>query len=183
MTNWDNPIEGLYDQALTARGPVVEIATESTAQGVKAAAGSCQGEGRSDPTDVGGAAKPPSVVRCEIRGRRTPARSNRICPNLQGHRCQAGAGSEETSIGTGLSCGTAQCNVLRDNPSWEHIINDASIATRENIARRCVACNSSKGTKNLTDWLALKYCKARDIGRESIALVARSALDSNGKFK
>lgn len=25
--------------------------------------------------------------------------------------------------------------------TWEHIINDASIVTRENIARCCVACN------------------------------------------
>jgi 5-methylcytosine-specific restriction endonuclease McrA len=32
--------------------------------------------------------------------------------------------------------------------TWEHIINDASIITLENIARCCVACNSSKGTKN-----------------------------------
>ena len=30
--------------------------------------------------------------------------------------------------------------------TWEHIINDASIVTRENIARCCFACNSSKGT-------------------------------------
>ena len=34
--------------------------------------------------------------------------------------------------------------------TWEHIINDANIVTRENIARCCAACNSSKGTKNLT---------------------------------
>jgi hypothetical protein len=27
--------------------------------------------------------------------------------------------------------------------TWEHIINDASIVSRENIARCCVACNSS----------------------------------------
>jgi 5-methylcytosine-specific restriction endonuclease McrA len=35
--------------------------------------------------------------------------------------------------------------------TWEHIINDASIVTRENIARCCSACNSSKGTKALHD--------------------------------
>jgi len=37
--------------------------------------------------------------------------------------------------------------------TWEHIINDASIVSRENIARCCVACNSSKGTKKLPDWI------------------------------
>ena len=33
--------------------------------------------------------------------------------------------------------------------SWEHIINDASIITRENIALCCCGCNSSKGQKRL----------------------------------
>jgi len=28
--------------------------------------------------------------------------------------------------------------------TWEHIINDENIVTRENIARCCAACNSSK---------------------------------------
>jgi hypothetical protein len=44
-------------------------------------------------------------------------------------------------------------------PMWEHIINDASIITRENIARCCAACNSSKGTKKLAEWLQSSYCK------------------------
>ena len=43
--------------------------------------------------------------------------------------------------------------------TWEHIINDATIITRENIARCCTACNSSKGTKNLVDWLKSDYCQ------------------------
>lgn len=34
--------------------------------------------------------------------------------------------------------------------TWEHIVNDARIVTRENIARCCAACNSSKGTKDLS---------------------------------
>ncbi len=29
--------------------------------------------------------------------------------------------------------------------SWEHIINDAKIITRENIALCCCGCNASKG--------------------------------------
>ena len=32
--------------------------------------------------------------------------------------------------------------------SWEHIINDAKIITRENIALCCCSCNASKGQKN-----------------------------------
>jgi hypothetical protein len=33
--------------------------------------------------------------------------------------------------------------------TWEHIINDARIITRENIALCCCACNSSKGQRAL----------------------------------
>jgi hypothetical protein len=64
----------------------------------------------------------------------------------------------------------------RDRPSWEHIINDARIITRENIARCCVGCNASKGTKTLIQWLESKYCRTRGITRESVAPVVRSAL-------
>ena len=64
-------------------------------------------------------------------------------------------------------------------PSWEHIVNDASIITRENIAICCVSCNSSKGTKNLSNWLTSKYCETNGITRESIASVARAALESH----
>ena len=41
--------------------------------------------------------------------------------------------------------------------TWEHIINDASIITRENIARCCVSCNSSKGTKDLSEKCIEQY--------------------------
>ena len=37
---------------------------------------------------------------------------------------------------------TAQSENRRDRASWEHIINDARIITRENIARACVGCNA-----------------------------------------
>jgi len=60
--------------------------------------------------------------------------------------------------------------------TWEHIINDASIITRENIARCCVACNSSKGTKRLTDWLQSGYCKKRSINKDTVAEVVKEAL-------
>ena len=59
---------------------------------------------------------------------------------------------------------------------WEHIINDASIVTRENIARCYVSCNASKGTKRLSDWLQSSYCKKRGINRETVAEVVKCAL-------
>ncbi len=61
-------------------------------------------------------------------------------------------------------------------PSWEHIINDAKIITRENIVLCCVGCNASKGQKTLAAWLESKYCIARGITAESIAPIARAAL-------
>jgi hypothetical protein len=60
--------------------------------------------------------------------------------------------------------------------TWEHIINDAKIVTRENIARCCVACNSSKGKKKLSDWLKSSYCKKRVINKDTVAEVVREAL-------
>ena len=62
--------------------------------------------------------------------------------------------------------------------TWEHIINDANIISRENIARCCASCNSSKGTKTLSDWLGSGYCKRRGITRETVAKVVRDALTS-----
>ena len=61
-------------------------------------------------------------------------------------------------------------------PSWEHIVNDASIITRENIVRCCIGCNASKGQKTLLAWLESKYCKAHGITAETIAPIARAAL-------
>jgi len=60
--------------------------------------------------------------------------------------------------------------------TWEHIINDASIVTCENIARCCVACNSSKGTKKLVDWIQSGYCKERGINKDTVAEVVKAAL-------
>ena len=64
----------------------------------------------------------------------------------------------------------------RTASSWEHIINDASIVTRENIARCCTGCNSSKGTKNLADWMQSNYCKTHGITEDTVAKVVREAL-------
>ena len=62
--------------------------------------------------------------------------------------------------------------------TWEHIINDARIVTRENIARCCVACNSSKGTKRLSEWIESAYCKKRGITRDTVAEVVKEALQA-----
>lgn len=58
----------------------------------------------------------------------------------------------------------------------EHIVNDARIINRENIARCCVSCNSSKGTKKLSDWLESDYCKKRGITKDTVAEVVRKGL-------
>lgn len=60
--------------------------------------------------------------------------------------------------------------------TWEHIINDETIVNRENIARCCVSCNASKGTKKLSDWLGSSYCKKRRITADTVADVVKQAL-------
>jgi len=75
-------------------------------------------------------------------------------------------GVEMVSGGSQKSCAT-----------WEHIINDASIITRENIARCCAPCNSSKGTKDLKEWLKSDYCKKKNINKDTVADVVKKALE------
>jgi hypothetical protein len=60
--------------------------------------------------------------------------------------------------------------------TWEHIINDARIVTRENIARCCAACNSSKGQKKLSDWIQSAYCKRRGVTIDTVSEVVRQTL-------
>ena len=62
--------------------------------------------------------------------------------------------------------------------TWEHIINDASIITRENIARCCASCNSSKGTKDLREWLKSSYCKKKNINKDTVAEVVKKAIEN-----
>jgi hypothetical protein len=63
--------------------------------------------------------------------------------------------------------------------TWEHIINDARMVTRENIARCCASCNSSKGTKRLSLWIESNYCKQHKIIRNTVAAVVKKALKNN----
>lgn len=60
--------------------------------------------------------------------------------------------------------------------TWEHIVNDAKIVTRENISRCCFSCNSSKGAKELSVWLESKYCLDKGINKNTVALVIQQAL-------
>ena len=62
--------------------------------------------------------------------------------------------------------------------SWEHIINDESLVSQENIALCCISCNASKGAKLLSRWLQSKFCLQREITSESISEVARAALQA-----
>jgi hypothetical protein len=70
----------------------------------------------------------------------------------------------------------------RNVATWEHIINDAAIVSRENIARCCVACNSSKGSKKLSDWIQSSYCKKRGIHKDTVAKVVKEALRVHAKL-
>jgi 5-methylcytosine-specific restriction endonuclease McrA len=64
----------------------------------------------------------------------------------------------------------------KSRPSWEHIINDASLVSRENIALCCISCNASKGAKTLAAWLESSYCRKKSISVGTIADVARKSL-------
>ena len=61
--------------------------------------------------------------------------------------------------------------------TWEHILNDETIITRENIARCCVACNASKGKKQLSKWMESDYCKRKGITKSTVAEIIKRALE------
>jgi len=65
-------------------------------------------------------------------------------------------------------------NIRKRKPSWEHIINDIRITDIDNIARCCVGCNASKGSKLLLDWFQSNYCLKNNITLESSAEVIRT---------
>lgn len=71
-----------------------------------------------------------------------------------------------------VSCGSLRNAVA----TWEHIINDARITTRENIAMCCCACNASKGQKALEDWLQSIYCVKRGVTESTVAQIVKDAL-------
>ncbi|WP_394182893.1 hypothetical protein [Marinomonas posidonica] len=62
--------------------------------------------------------------------------------------------------------------------SWEHIINDARIISKDNIALCCCGCNSSKGQKKLSDWLQTKYCVTKSITPQTVAPIIKQAIQN-----
>jgi len=66
----------------------------------------------------------------------------------------------------------------KTSASWEHIINDVSIPSRENIALCCGGCNSSKGRKLLLEWLESKYCSDRNISEDTVAPIIKTAISA-----
>jgi hypothetical protein len=78
----------------------------------------------------------------------------------------------------GIAFGVSSAS-RRDRPSWEHIVNDARLITPENIARCCVGCNASKGTKPLAEWLESKYCRVRGITDATVASIVRAAIEGS----
>lgn len=64
----------------------------------------------------------------------------------------------------------------RSAASWEHIVNDEEIITRENIALCCRGCNYSKGQKQLSAWLQSEYCRVRGISKDSVATIIKQVI-------
>ena len=73
---------------------------------------------------------------------------------------------------------TSNRNNRSTSPSWEHIINDASIVTRENIVLCCMGCNASKGQKDLKDWLNTPYAKNKNITYGTVSDIVKSHLNN-----
>lgn len=69
---------------------------------------------------------------------------------------------------------------MKTAASWEHIINDAKIISRENIALCCRGCNSSKGQKKLSVWLQSNYCMVHGITADTVAPIVKQTL-ANGQ--
>lgn len=69
-------------------------------------------------------------------------------------------------------------NIKKDSATWEHIVNDAKIINRENIALCCCSCNASKGAKELLDWIMSNYCISKNITPENVAPIAKKALEN-----
>jgi hypothetical protein len=64
----------------------------------------------------------------------------------------------------------------KTKPTWEHIVNDIRISTKQNIALCCTSCNASKGAKLIEEWLLGNYCITKGISKETVAEVVKQAL-------
>lgn len=84
---------------------------------------------------------------------------------------------DEVCVYCGVAFTSAQIS-KKTAASWEHIINDEKIITRENIALCCCGCNSSKGQKQLSAWLQSKYCQVKGINPNTVASIVKKAIQS-----
>lgn len=76
-------------------------------------------------------------------------------------------------------CGAQFGSDRRTQRSWEHIINDINIATLHSIALCCIGCNSSKGTKELHNWIDSTNAKRRGVTVASLSPVILVAIGGN----
>jgi hypothetical protein len=63
-----------------------------------------------------------------------------------------------------------------DSATIEHFNNNGPFGKFYNIAMCCRACNSSKGTKKLLDWLDSPYCQKNGISQQTVARAAQEYL-------
>ena len=84
-------------------------------------------------------------------------------------------GRDETCVYCGVEFTPTKVS-KKTAASWEHIINDAKIITRENIALCCCGCNASKGAKKLSVWLQSKYCIERNINPDTVSSIIKDAI-------
>lgn len=74
-------------------------------------------------------------------------------------------------------------NSRKKQQSWEHIVNDIRINVADNIALCCISCNASKGSKSLEIWLESKYCKSKQITKDTVAMVVKEAMKNRLNLK
>lgn len=55
----------------------------------------------------------------------------------------------------------------KDKATFEHL-TDEDLPLEDNVVMCCGSCNSSRGAKELPDWLESLYCKKKKISRETI---------------
>lgn len=87
---------------------------------------------------------------------------------------------DRSCVYCGIEFGLSE-HTSKSSATWEHIVNDMRIISRDNIARCCFSCNASKGTKDLSVWLASEYCKRRGITIDTVAEVVKRVLLSQNK--
>ena len=70
------------------------------------------------------------------------------------------------------------CRILMKQPphakgstgaTIEHFDDDGPLTEKHNLAICCRRCNSSKGTRSLSDWLEKPYCQGKKINKESVS--------------